>query len=58
MVTANRGKAVIQATREEEITVVMMTTHRLLVSGAATETLVNSYHLPVSVLGFKLQQKN
>ena len=30
----------IQATREEEITVVTMTTHRLLVVGVVTETLM------------------
>ena len=39
MATASRRKAVIQATREEEMMVVTMTTHRLLVVGTATETL-------------------
>ena len=39
MVTASRREVVIQATREEEITVVTMPPHCLLVVGAATETL-------------------
>ena len=39
MVTVSRRKAVIQATREEEIMVVTMTPHRLLVVGMVTETL-------------------
>ena len=39
MVTASRRKAVIQATREEEMMVVTMTPHHLLVVGMATETL-------------------
>ena len=39
MVTASRRRAVIQATREEEITVVTMTIRRLLVVGAVMESL-------------------
>ena len=40
MVTASGRITVIQATREEEMTVVTMDPHHLLVVGVATETLM------------------
>ena len=39
MVTVSRKEAVIQGTGEEEIVVVTMTPHRLLVMGVVTGTL-------------------
>ena len=39
MVTASRRKAVIQATREEEMMVVKIAPHHLLVVGVVMETL-------------------